>query len=162
MLWGVTAQELATIRKRLGLTPTSLAAELNLTPGIVEAWESGRIAPSRKAEQWLTWRGAMLDRDEAVSASGLPECTTLRAVATDSTGGDGSKAARMRAEAVLAHLANCPTCLARKRFLDERFPPMPPPPLPGALALIVWLHGRINAIRLRIRGWRNPRGESVA
>jgi transcriptional regulator with XRE-family HTH domain len=157
----VTPQELATIRKRLGLTPDSLAAELNLTPGIVEAWESGRIGASRRAEQWLTWRGAMLDRDEAVSASGLPECATLRAVATDVTGGEGTKAARQRADTVLAHLAVCPTCLARKRFLDERFPPMPPPPLPAALALIVWIHGRINAIRLRIRSWREARKRRV-
>jgi hypothetical protein len=139
----------------LGLTPDALAAELNLTPAIIEAWETGRINPSRRAEQWLTWRGAMLDRDEAVSASGLPECATLRAVASAISGGDGPKTARQRADAVLAHLATCPTCLARKRFLDERFPPMPPPPLPLGLALIVWVHRQINAVRNRIRAGRN-------
>lgn len=141
------------MRARLGLTPDALAAELNLTPAIVEAWEIGRINPSRRAEQWLTWRGAMLDRDEAVSASGLPECATLRAVATGAAVGDGSKTGRQRADAVLAHLGTCPTCLARKQFLDERFPPMPPPPLPVALALVVWLHRQINAVRNRIRTW---------
>jgi hypothetical protein len=152
----VTPQELVAIRQRLGLTSDALAAELNLTPGIIAAWEEGRINPSRRAEQWLTWRGAMLDRDEAVSASGLPECTTLRAVATHITTADGSKTARQRADAVLAHLGTCPTCLARKRFLDERFPPMPPPPLPLGLALIVWVHRQINAVRGRFRTARTP------
>lgn len=152
----MTPQELAAIRTRLGLTPDALAAELNLTPAIIEAWESGRINPSRRAEQWLTWRAAMLDRDEAVSASGLPECPTLRAVATGITMGDGSKTGRQRADAVLTHLASCPTCLARKRFLDERFPPMPPPPLPVALALVVWLHRQVTAVRKRLRAWGAP------
>jgi hypothetical protein len=152
----VTPQELVAIRQKLGLTPDALAAELNLTPAIIGAWESGRINPSRRAEQWLTWRGAMLDRDEAVSASGLPECATLRAVATSITIGDGSKTGRQRADAVLAHLGTCPTCLARKRFLDERFPPMPPPPLPMALALVVWLHRQVTAVGNRIRAWRTP------
>jgi hypothetical protein len=141
---GVTPEQLVAGRLRLGLTPEALAAELNLTPGVVSAWEQGRIKPSRHAERWLTWRGAMLDRDEALVASGLPECQALRDVMPSLRGDSRAR----RGEVVLQHMSTCEACLARKRFLAERFPPLPPPPLPALLLALVWAH------RTAERVWR--------
>jgi hypothetical protein len=151
----VTPAELTAIRTRLGMSPEGLAAELDLTPGVVRAWEGGRIAPSRRAERWLIWRGAMLDRDEALAGSGLGECAILRGIVADRTSGAGS-----RSDAVLAHMTSCPTCLARKQFLDERFPPMPAPPLPAALLILVWAHDVVARGRQWWRGRFPGRGAS--
>jgi hypothetical protein len=145
----VTPEELVAGRQRLGLTPEALAAELNLTPAVILAWESGRISPSRRAVRWLTWRGAMLDRDAALATSGLPECLALREIVANVQAGSPTG----RGEAVLAHMSTCETCLARKRFLAERFPPLPPPPLPALLLVLVWVH------RTAERIWRLLRGQ---
>jgi transcriptional regulator with XRE-family HTH domain len=122
----VTPEELVAARHRLGLTPESLAAELNLTPAVILAWERGRIRPTRRAQRWLVWRGAMLDRDEALAASGLPECAALHDIVAATRDEGRSRSGTI----ILAHMAACETCLARRRFLEQRFPPLPPPPLP--------------------------------
>jgi len=144
----VTPEELAAARLRLGLSTDELAAELNLTPAVVAAWEAGRINPSRRAQRWLLWRGAMLDRDEALAASGLPECSSLRDIVATMRDHPRSKPGTV----ILAHMASCETCLARKRYLAERFPPMPPPPLPLPMALLVWGHHAVERIWQRLRG----------
>ena len=147
---GVTPNDLATTRQRLGLTTESLAAELNLTPAVIAAWESGRIKPSRRAEQWLTWRAAMLDRDESLAASGLPECADLRALHAGTAGAvESPDARRKRMDAVLAHLQRCPTCLARRHHIEERFPPMPQPPMAASMRFVVWAFNAVG----RLRGW---------
>jgi len=148
----VTPEELLAGRQRLGLSPEALAAELNLTPGVVLAWESGRIRPSRRAERWLSWRGAMLDRDAALAASGLPECGALREIVAGMQTGPRTQ----RGEVVLAHMSTCETCLARKRFLAERFPPLPPPPLPPLLVALVWAHRTAERAWRWLRGQRSP------
>jgi transcriptional regulator with XRE-family HTH domain len=144
----VTPEELVAARHRLGLTPESLAAELNLTPAVIVAWERGRIRPTRRAQRWLTWRGAMLDRDEALAASGLPECDALRYVVATARDDGQSRSGTV----ILAHMATCETCLARKRFLEERFPPLPPPPLPLPLVVMVSTQRAVE------RAWRWLRG----
>jgi transcriptional regulator with XRE-family HTH domain len=144
----VTPEELVATRHRLGLTPESLAAELNLTPAVILAWERGRIRPTRRAQRWLAWRGAMLDRDDALAASGLPECAALRHVVATTREEGRSRSGSI----VLAHMATCDTCLARRRFLEERFPPLPPPPLP--LPIVVML----STQRAVERAWRWIRG----
>jgi hypothetical protein len=143
------------MRERLGLSPEGLAAELNLTPGVIVAWEAGRIAPSRRAERWLVWRTAMLDRDEALAAAGLPECGALRQIVAETRDAPASR----RGDAVLAHMGSCATCLARKQYLEQRFPPMPQPPLPIPLMVLVWGHRAFSGARqwLRTRPWLGRR-----
>ena len=167
----VTPTELVAARERLGLTPDGLAAELNLTPAVIVAWERGRIRPSRRAVQWLTWRTAMLDRDEALAASGLSECAELRAlhagvagvagVGGVAAGGSGGGAAvatepgdarRARMDAILAHLSGCPTCLARRRYIEARFPPMPQPPMAASMRALVWAFDAVGRVRRWVSG----------
>jgi DNA-binding transcriptional regulator YiaG len=147
----VTPEELVTGRQRLGLSPEGLAAELNLTPGVVSAWERGRIRPSRRAEQWLMWRGAMLDRDEALASSGLAECQGIRTLAANLS----DETRTRQNELVVAHVASCSTCLARRQFLAERFPPLPPPPLPGYVVALVWAQRGVDRAWTWLRGLRS-------
>jgi hypothetical protein len=144
----VTPEELATTRRRLGLSTESLAAELNLTPAVITAWEAGRIRPTRRAKRWLEWRAAMLDRDDALEASGLPECDVLRSIVASLRDESRSQPGNV----VIAHLASCETCLARKRYLAERFPPLPSPPLPLLMVALVWAHRTVERVWQRLRG----------
>lgn len=148
----MSPEELTAARQRLGLTPDALAAELDLTPAVILAWEAGRIRPTGRAQRWLLWRGAMLDRDEALAASGLAECVELRHVAA-SAQGDG----RTRSTIVLAHVEACPTCQARKRYLADRFPPMPPPPLPLPLLALVSAQRAVEHVWQWVRTRLGPR-----
>lgn len=154
--WGhasrVTPEELTSTRRRLGLTPDALAAELNLTPAVVTAWERGRIQPTQRVVQWLTWRAGMLDRDAALATSGLPECDDLHALhlglgATPET----AAARRSRMDAVMAHLARCPTCVARRRYIEERFPPMPRPPMAASVRALIWAFDTFARARAWVR-----------
>jgi len=152
----VTPEELTSTRRRLGLSPDALAAELNLTPAVVTAWERGRIKPTQRVVQWLTWRAGMLDRDAALASSGLAECADLHALhtnvgATTETGA----ARRARMDTVLAHLAQCPTCVARRHYIEERFPPMPRPPMAPSVKALIWAFDAFA----RARAWvRNKTG----
>jgi transcriptional regulator with XRE-family HTH domain len=149
----VTPEQLITTRQRLGLTPDAMAAELNLTPAIVNAWERGRIKPARRVVQWLTWRAGMLDRDAALAASGLPECAELHALhARTNTDAESGQERRARMDAVLAHLGQCPACIARRRYIEERFPPMPRPPMATSVRVLVWVFDRLARTRAWIGG----------
>jgi transcriptional regulator with XRE-family HTH domain len=148
----VSPEELIATRQRLGLTHDAMAAELNLTPAVVIAWERGRIKPARRVVQWLTWRAGMLDRDAALAASGLPECAELHALhAARSTDAESPRDRRTRMDAVLTHLAQCPACIARRRYIEERFPPMPRPPMAASVRLLVWVFDLFTRARAWIR-----------
>jgi transcriptional regulator with XRE-family HTH domain len=148
----VSPEELISTRQRLGLTHDAMAAELNLTPAVVIAWERGRIKPARRVVQWLTWRAGMLDRDAALAASGLPECAELHALhAATGTDAESPRERRARMDAVLAHLAQCPACIARRRYIEERFPPMPRPPMAASVRLLVWVFDWVTRTRAWIR-----------
>ena len=148
----VSPEQLIATRQRLGLTHDAMAAELNLTPAVVIAWERGRIKPARRVVQWLTWRAGMLDRDAALAASGLPECAELHALhAGTSTDAESPRERRTRMDAVLAHLAQCPACIARRRYIEERFPPMPRPPMAASVRLLVWVFDWFTRTRAWIR-----------
>ncbi len=148
----MSPEELIATRLRLGLTPDAMAAELNLTPAVVNAWERGRIQPARRVVQWLTWRAGMLDRDAALAASGLPECADLHALhARSRTEDESPRERRTRMDAVLAHLGQCPACIARRRYIEERFPPMPRPPMAASVRILVWVFDRMTRARAWVR-----------
>lgn len=94
----------------------------------------------------------MLDRDAALAASGLPECADLRALHA-SVGGvaERADARRTRMDAVLAHLSTCPTCLARRRYIEERFQPMPQPPMATSMRMLVWTFDAVGRVRRWVR-----------
>ncbi len=90
----------------------------------------------------------MLDRDEALVASGLPECVALRNIVAEMRDDPRAKPGAV----IVAHMGSCDTCLARKRYLAERFPPLPPPPLPFPVLVLVWAHRTAERVWQRLRG----------
>ena len=119
---------LVAARTRLDRTPEQLAAELGLPPHAYAACEAGRASLSRRHADLLAYQVAALDRREALAASGLPACDWMERWGRDVPEEQAALQAHVaRAE---QHAAACPTCGARDAFLAERFPAMPPLPLP--------------------------------
>ena len=119
---------LVAARTRLDRTPEQLAAELGLPPHAYAACEAGRASLSRRHAELLAYQVAALDRREALAASGLPACDWMERWGRDVPEEQAALQAHVaRAE---QHATACPTCVARDAFLAERFPAMPPLPLP--------------------------------
>lgn len=127
-------------RAILGLSADSLAAELGVTPAVIRAWDAGSTSIPARFGQHLAWLAARAERDAALAVSGIPVCEWLTArpeLRLD------AKAAEVAAE--VSHLADharsCPVCVARERFVAERFGPMPDPPAPAWMGVVAWLDG---------------------
>lgn len=129
-------------RERLGLTVDQFAAELGITPHVLEAWERGTLAVPRRLAQIVAYRLGLADREAALAESGLPECGWFRAWENaEIPPARGAWESHMHAGR--RHAALCPICQARDNFLRERFPPLPAPPVPRWFELLrafsVWL-----------------------
>jgi hypothetical protein len=147
----VTAAELIAAREQLGLTRDAMGAELGLTPDIVDAWERGSVRIPAAYAQEIAWRVAAADRTAALASSGLPECSWIRVTEAQAPL-SGREAHARYVDSMLAHVESCTVCLARERFLTERFPPMPPRPMPHAMGVLVWLAQRLE----RFPEWARP------
>ena len=153
----MNASELAAARHRLGLTPDQLAAELGVPPHAYRACEAGRATLPRRETRMLAHLLATADRDEALAASGLPECAWIDAWHRRAPAADAPPDARLRYfEEVGAHASSCPVCQARVRFVRERFPDLPEPPLPTGMRLMArardWLAERPAWLRPSLVG----------
>ena len=145
----MTGDEFQAIQAKLGLTNDALAAELGLTPAVIEAWREGRAGVPRRHAETLRWRGAVAERLAALDASGLPSCEWI--AEWDEQKPPPSDAAAPRELARFErHIAQCPTCVARETFVNERFGPMPPAPTAGGvLGTVV---GQVD----RLPKWAQP------
>ena len=147
----LSGADAAAIRERLGLSVDALAAELALTPDVVAAWESGRIAVPKRIAGELRWRDALAERVAALAASGLEECKWMAAWEAEKLP-DGMSARAKHFEKAINHQPKCETCLARQRYLEARFGPMPARPLPGIVGIMGWLRVRIE----KLPRWLQP------
>jgi hypothetical protein len=147
----MVAAELVDVRTRLGLSVGSVATQFNVTPAVVEAWESGSLSIPARVGEALAYRAATHERAEALRQSGLPECaviTDLRAKLQ--ARGAGATVADVRA--ITAHSATCAVCQGREKYIADRFPPLVPPPAQG-------LQGAIQAVIIRVQrlpAWSRP------
>jgi len=123
------ASEAVAIRERIGLTREDLAAEFGMTPDVVAAWETGRVKVSKRIARELHWRQSALDREAALTASGLAECAWMLAWEQEPSP-TSLKAQTAYLERGVAHARSCPVCLEREKYIADRFPPMPPRPMP--------------------------------
>ena len=134
----MTADQFDAARATLGLSDDHLAADMGVTPDIVRAWSSGAARIPPRYAQHLAWLVAAHERQAALAASGLPECDWLTSHSALSPG--ASREAMVKdADAVMKHLGSCSVCLARQRYVDQRFGPMPGLPRPAWLVVFEWI-----------------------
>jgi hypothetical protein len=145
------ADEVASIRAQLGLSVRELSHELELTPAIIEGFESGAVAVPRKEAQALRYRAAVQLRQSALESSGLAECGWAIDWSAQPTP-KSLDAEVKHLESLNAHAAACPTCLAREAYVLERFGPMPAPPLPLWIRVVSPIGQWIE----RLPGWARP------
>lgn len=132
-------------RETLGLTPEVLAADANVTPAVVAGWERGQIKVPRRIAAELRWRVARKERLDALAASGLATCSWIAAFEREPAPRRPEKQ-NENMERLLAHMRSCGVCTAREAFIEERFPPMPDPPVSGSLVLVVPIVRRVQAL----------------
>lgn len=147
------AQEAVAARQALGLSQNATAAEFNLTPGVVAAWESGEIKVPKRIEAQLRWRLAAKERIDALAKSGLPECEWRENWEARPAPSD-LKALNKYYEEGIAHAKTCQTCAARETYIRDRFGKMPPAPLEG------WMKsfGFVAASIEKLPRWAQPAG----
>lgn len=126
----MTADDLTRARALLGLSPGELAAEIGLTEHVVRAWEDGSLRIPRQYALQIAFRAAIAERQAALAASGLPECSWVARWMNGAPQGPGE---REHFAALRRHAATCPDCTARARFIEQNFPPMPELPVPAVL-----------------------------
>jgi len=131
----MTPAELARARGVLGLSAEQLAVDLHLSEETIHHWEAGRSTVPAVYARHIAWRAALAERDAALAASGLPECDWVGRWQREPA--PRKLASRLRRlEKLQQHRQTCVTCQTRQRYVDERFPPLPDPPLsPGLQAV---------------------------
>jgi len=147
------SDEAIAARKTLGLTQEALAAELGLTPSVIDAWEAGTVRIPRRFEDQLRYDAAAKERRDAVVASGLQECEVDRAWENEKLP-DNPKAVNEYLERGLKHRASCPICMARDKFVQERFGKMPPMPMSTSMRALGAFVDRIE----KWPHWAQPAG----
>ena len=159
----LTAEAVRAARETLGLSHDQLAAELSLTPAIIQAWEDGRVRATGRSAQLLEWRAAVITHDSAMAASGLPVCQTAQALLTNIDDAapelnqsgkaleHSVKTFEQTAKALEQHAATCSTCQARKEFALT-LPPMPDFPLDSGGGILTKVFTRIG----QLPAWLRP------
>lgn len=122
--------EVRRTRERLGLTVEELAAALDASAAEIRMWEDGQKRIPGWEGRMVAWQLAMLEREQLLARSRLPECAWFKAWDADRSPTDAGDAEAMR------HLAACQTCIRRRRYVEERLGPEPPFP-EGAVSRIL-------------------------
>ena len=146
----MTGAELIAARNRLGLSLDAFAAEIGLTPHVVSAWEADAIAMPKRYEADLNWRLALQDREDALRASGLPECPWIVHWHRQPFP-VGLQGQTKHLESAVAHAKVCPTCIARERFTFEKFGELPRRPLPRGMGVMTRLGAAIGQLPVWLR-----------
>jgi DNA-binding XRE family transcriptional regulator len=149
----MTPDEAIASRNTLGLTQERLAADLGLTPSVIVAWEAGSVRIPRRYEDQLRYDAAAKERRDAVAASGLQECEIDKAWENEKVPGN-AKAMNEYLERGLKHRASCPRCIARDKFIEERFGKMPPMPMSASMRAFGAVVDRIE----KWPRWAQPAG----
>lgn len=147
------AKEALAARQAMGLSQDAMAAELDLTPSVVAALESGEIRVPKLIEEQLRWRLAVTERITALSNSGLPECEWQTSWESR-TVPSGLKALTKYYEESAEHGKTCQVCAAREKYVLERFGNVPPLPMEGWMKTFGLIADPIG----RLPRWAQPAG----
>lgn len=149
----MTPNEAIAARKALGLTQSSLAADLGLTPSIIAAWEAGSVDVPKRFEDQLRYRAAGAERLAALAVSGLPECEWDKAWEKGKEAVPDKIEAQVKyVERGVSHRASCTVCQARDKFILDRFGPMPHAPMSTSMRLFGWVSDRTE----KLPRWAQP------
>ena len=149
----MNATDLRQARTRLGQSEEELATNLGVAPDLIRTWEAGHSAAPRRYTQHIEWLVAGAEREDALRASGLPECQWMQAHVAEPLPDEPDRALK-HLEAGNEHAGACQVCAARERFIAERFGPMPPLPQPGWLRVFAWIE--------RVPSWARPAAVGAA
>jgi hypothetical protein len=147
----MTSQEFAAARTALGQTVEATSADFNVTPAVVQAWESGALAIPRRIADQLARRAMVHERRAALDASGLPVCPWVTEHHAAAKTGDARAQLRYVNEAT-KHVAQCPVCQAREKFISANFPSLPAPPASGTVRALSAVIQRVR----RMPAWARP------
>lgn len=147
----MTSAELIQARAWLGLSTDTLAADLGLPPAIVAAWETDRDKIPVHIATDLRWRAAAAERLSALAASGLSECEWVQVLEAQPVP-TKLDARTAQLEQLVAHENACLVCRARKQFITDHFPPMPPRPMSLSMRATVWVFSRAE----QLPRWAQP------
>ena len=131
----MTSAEFDRARTILGLSADTLAADLGVTPAVIEAWSAGTARIPRTYAREIAWRAALAERESALKASGLPQCAWQLSQREITPPTNPAELKRF-AQAFTEHMAACDVCTARARFEEQHFGPMPEYPQPAWLRLL--------------------------
>jgi hypothetical protein len=153
----ITSAELLAARTRLGLSPKEFASELGMPVDWYVDFEAGRAKLPRKEAEWVTYRLACAERDDALAKSGLPTCSWIHEWIRELPPSDAKLQKRVAYfERGDLHAKSCPTCLAREQFVREHFPNLPKPPVAGWMrvfgAITNWIQARPEWLRPALYG----------
>jgi hypothetical protein len=143
----ITSSDLAAARARLGLSEKQFASELGMPVDWYVDFEAGRAKLPKKEAEWVAYRLACADRDEALAKSGIPSCAWVEQWRREEPPADAKRQVHAdHFRRIANHSPTCPTCQARARFVNEHFPNMPKPPMSGPMriigALTTWVQAR--------------------
>lgn len=146
----MTPSDVRTARQELGYTAEQLAEELSVPVSRVHDWERGASTMPRRLAQQLAWEAAVKRRNDALDASGLPECAWAENWGNQAAPSEAD-ALTKHYEALTTHAQGCATCQARQRFADT-LPPLPE--LPMSVSMQLFMRGADQVQKLP--AWLRP------
>lgn len=139
-------EEFAELRSRIPESDEHLADQLGVPAERLRAWRAGTERIPRFEARLVRFLAASAERGRALEESGLQPCAWMvdfdAAELPDDL--DAMEAELQRAE---QHHATCAQCLARERFIDERFGPMPPYPMKGWMSVFALFERLPSSLR---------------
>ena len=147
----MNAEEVIAARKALGLTPDALAATLGLTPNVIAAWEKGTLGVPKSFAEQLRYEAAAAEIKTAIAGKGFEECAWDKAWQNEPLPGD-LQAQSEHIERRTRHADTCPVCLARGRYIAEKFRTMPSRPMPTSTRMLGAVATRID----NLPRWAQP------
>lgn len=154
----MTAAEFTAARERLGWTAEQAAAEYDLTPSVVAAWERGTVKIPRDVARDLRWRAALEERKAVLDASGLPECPEARTLDQAAAQKEGEELIA-GLEALTTHAKACPVCRARSEYMDRHAPPLPEFPMPRSVRVFGAFEALVKRLPAPLRPADGAAGE---
>ena len=136
--------------ERLGLSAEQLAADANVTPHVVAAWQRGTLKVSHDIAQQLRWRVAIIERQAVLAASGLAECSVAEALDQAAVGRKGEALVEAW-DRLKEHGDSCPACRARAEYVELHGPPLPELPMPWWARLFIAINALIDRLPAGLR-----------